>query len=183
MDRTSRGRYPPVAQADLDRLRRYADQHGRLWKSRLWGEWVNASAEPALHALRNTHGPTWLEQFHLPISVPSGRSDGSVGQRMLDLSGGHLTPATWTWLDDQTADDVVRDPANRAYAILGGRTRQGWFLRSDEVLDSTIPSDLADVLRYVRQSGCSFVTLDRDCIPLADLPVLHPEFQDARTSF
>lgn len=99
------------------------------------------------------------------------------------MPGGHLTPTTWAWLDEQTADDVVRDPANRAYAILGGRTRQGWFLRADEVLASAVPPDLADVLRYARQSGCTFVTVDRDCIPLADLPVLHPEFRDANTSF
>lgn len=38
--------------------------------------------------------------------------------------------------------------------------------------------DLADLLRYVQQSGCSFVIVDCDCIPLADLPILHPEFQD-----
>ena len=99
---------------------------------------------------------------------------------MLDVSGGHLTAATWTWLDDQTADDVVRDPANRAYAILGGRTRQGWFLRAEEVVNSTVPSDLADVLRYVRRAGCSFVMLDCDCIPIGDLTVLHPEFQDVK---
>lgn len=117
-----------------------------------------------------------------PPPAPSARSDVLAGQRVLDVSGGHLRPTTWAWLDDQTADDVVRDPANHAYAILGGRTRQGWFLRADEVLDSTVPSDLADMLRYVRQSGCSFVTVDCDCIPLADLPILHPEFQDTRTS-
>ena len=178
-----RGSYPPVAQADLDALRRYADQHGRRWKYRLWGEWINASAEPTLHALRNTHGATWLEQFCWPTPAPSGRGEASAGQRVLDMSGGHLTPTTLAWLDEQTADDVVRDPANRAYAILGGRTRQGWFLRVDEVLASAVPPDLADVLRYARQSGCTFVTIDRDCIPLADLPVLHPEFRDANTSF
>ena len=176
----SRGSYPPVTRADLDALRRYADKHGRRWKHRLWVDWMNASAEPTLHGLRNSHGPTWLEQFRWPNPVPAGPGDAAAAQRVLDVSGGHLTASTWAWLDDQTADDVVRDPVNHAYAILGGRTRQGWFLRAEEVLDSTVPSDLADVLSYTRRSGCSFVMLDRDCIPLADLPVLHPEFQDAK---
>ncbi len=180
MARKPRGSYAPITQEDLDALRRYADKHGRRWKLQLWSEWMNASAEPTLHALRNTHGPTWLDQFRWPTPAPSGRGDAPAGQRVLDVSGGHLTAATWAWLDNQTADDVVRDPANRAYAILGGRIRQGWFLCAEEVLDSAVPSDLADVLRYVRRSGCSFVVLDRDCIPLADLPVLHPEFKDAK---
>ena len=180
MARKPRGTYAPITPGDLDALRRYADKHGRRWKLQLWGEWMNASAEPTLHALRNSHGPTWLDQFRWPTPAPSGPCDTSAGQRVLDVSGGHLTAATWTWLDDQTADDVVRDPANRAYAILGGRTRQGWFLRAEEVVNSTVPSDLADVLRYVRRAGCSFVMLDCDCIPLADLAVLHPEFQDVK---
>ena len=38
-------------------LRAYAHGHGRSWKNRLWMEWVDATAEPLLHQLRNTHGP------------------------------------------------------------------------------------------------------------------------------
>lgn len=96
----------------------------------------------------------------------------------LDASSGHLSPETWTWLDDQTADDVVRDPRNRSAGILGGRTRHGWFIHAPEEPDATIPADLAALLQYARQQSCDYVLLDCDALPMADLPILHPDFQD-----
>ncbi len=57
--------YPPLMLAQVAALRAYAHDHGRSWKARLRVEWVNATAEPLLHQLRNTHGPRWLERFDL----------------------------------------------------------------------------------------------------------------------
>ncbi len=33
-------------------------------------------------------------------------------------------------------------------------------------------------MRYARKRGCDYVLLDCDALPMADLPVLHPDFQD-----
>jgi len=61
--------YPPLMLVQLDALRRYAQQHGRCWKTRLRDEWMCASAEPLLHALRNSHGPGWLVGFELEAAM------------------------------------------------------------------------------------------------------------------
>jgi hypothetical protein len=47
-------------------LRAFATSHGRTWKSVLRQQWMAAGALPLLHALRNTHGPSWLISFRLP---------------------------------------------------------------------------------------------------------------------
>ncbi|MEJ7715978.1 MAG: hypothetical protein WKF40_09895 [Thermoleophilaceae bacterium] len=57
--------YPPLMLSQVTALRAYAHDHGRTWKAKLWAEWMNATAEPLLHGLRNTHGPRWLERFDL----------------------------------------------------------------------------------------------------------------------
>ena len=66
--------YPPLMLAQLAALRRYAQQHGRGWKTRLSNEWLCASAEPLLHGLRNSHGPCWLVSFALDADpgLPAG---------------------------------------------------------------------------------------------------------------
>jgi len=51
---------------ELNALRKYASIHGRNWKSALRDQWERASAIGPLHALRNSHGPTWLVRFRLP---------------------------------------------------------------------------------------------------------------------
>ncbi len=101
-------------------------------------------------------------------------------RRFLDASSGHLSAATWQWLDEQTTDDVVRDPANRSAEILGGRTRHGWFVYADVDPTGSIPADLVILMRHARQRGCEYVLLDSDALPMEDLPVLHPDFP-ART--
>ena len=99
-------------------------------------------------------------------------------RRILDASSGHLSPETWAWLDEQTADEAVRDPRTRSAEILGGRTRHGWFVWASEAPVAPVPADLAALMRYVRTHGCEYVLLDCDALPMADLPVLHPDFQD-----
>ena len=44
----------------------FAALHGRRWKAELRRQWESASAEPELHRLRNTHGPTCLDRYRLP---------------------------------------------------------------------------------------------------------------------
>ena len=97
-------------------------------------------------------------------------------RKFLDASSGHLSAATWQWLDEQTTDDVVRDPANRSAEILGGRTRHGWFVYASEEPASPIPADLAILMRHARQHGCEYILLDSDALPMEELPVLHPDF-------
>lgn len=55
-----------LREEELVALSEYASKHGRFWKSKLRDEWLKATAEPILHALRNTHGPSWLDRFKLP---------------------------------------------------------------------------------------------------------------------
>jgi len=57
--------YPPLMLAQVEALRAYARRHGRTWKAELKTEWMRASAEPLLHGLRNSHGPSWLKGYAL----------------------------------------------------------------------------------------------------------------------
>ena len=69
--------------------------------------------------------------FSRVFSNPHDDRSSAVGiRKFLDASSGHLSAATWQWLDEQTTDEVVRDPANRSAKILGGCTRHGWFARN-----------------------------------------------------
>ena len=99
-------------------------------------------------------------------------------RRFLDVSSGHLQPETRAWLDEQTTDEQVRDPANRHAEILGGRTRHGWFIYASEAPHAPVPADLLAVMHYARKRGCDYALLDCDALPMADLPVLHPDFPD-----
>ncbi len=57
--------YPPLMLSQVEALRAYARRHGRTWKAELRAEWMRASAEPLLHGLRNSHGPSWLKGYAL----------------------------------------------------------------------------------------------------------------------
>lgn len=57
----------------------YADEHGSGWKRKLMTEWMRGSAPPELHALRNSHGPEWLEAYELLTDNPT--SAGGFSER------------------------------------------------------------------------------------------------------
>ncbi|NPD70275.1 hypothetical protein HN018_24255 (plasmid) [Lichenicola cladoniae] len=57
--------HAPLLLAQVEYLQAYADQHGREWKQKLWLEWTNATADPVLSLLRNSHGPSWLLRYNL----------------------------------------------------------------------------------------------------------------------
>lgn len=97
-------------------------------------------------------------------------------RRFLDVSSGHLSAETWAWLDEQLADDRLREPMNSVAAgIAGGRTRHGWFVYAAEEAND-YPADLGRVCSHARSRGAEYVLLDCDAIPNQDLPVLHPDF-------
>lgn len=51
----------------IDALLEWRDMHGdENWKHKLTLAWIRASAPAPLHALRNSHGPSWLDSFTLP---------------------------------------------------------------------------------------------------------------------
>ena len=70
-------------------------------------------------------------------------------------------------------------PATAAGRSWAGATRHRWFVCASEEPAPPIPADLAVLMRHARQHGCEYVLLDTDAAPLEELPVLHPEFQDA----
>ena len=57
--------FTPLTPGQSAALVRFAARHGRAWKVQLRAAWMDSSAEPGLHRLRNTHGPSWLAAFKL----------------------------------------------------------------------------------------------------------------------
>ncbi len=97
----------------------------------------------------------------------------------LDTSSCPLSPDTWTWLDAQLSDELLRDPAaEHATQIAGGKTRFGWFVYAPEDMLDGFPADLIAVLRAARDRGAECVLFDCDAVPTEDIPVLHPDFLD-----
>ena len=74
MSATPEGDDLPVLLAQARALHSYAEAHGSCWKQRLLAEWMNATAEPLLHHLRNTHGPGWLLRYRLDGHRPNQKS-------------------------------------------------------------------------------------------------------------
>jgi len=102
-------------------------------------------------------------------------ANATAVRRTLDVSSGHLSAETWAWLDAQTTDTAVRDPASRSAEILGGRTRHGWLIYAGLVPTAPVPADLLAVMRCAQRLKCDYVLFDGDARPLAGLPVLHPD--------
>jgi hypothetical protein len=65
----------PLTDLELIELRTFADVEGKRWKHILQMEYwwrgipvrdKHGCEYPTLYGLRNTHGPSWLQDFHLP---------------------------------------------------------------------------------------------------------------------
>jgi hypothetical protein len=82
-------------------------------------------------------------------------------RKFLDCSSGHISPGTWTWLDAELADEILRDPGNSiAAGIAGGRTRYGWFVYALQETCIDIPADLRRVCKFAHARGAEYVLLD-----------------------
>jgi hypothetical protein len=57
---TPKATYPALSAEQLEALVAFAREHGRTWRRILSAMWEQSEAPPALQALRNSHGPTWL---------------------------------------------------------------------------------------------------------------------------
>src|SRR5262245_16149686 len=100
----------------------------------------------------------------------------------LDTSSGHLSPATWAWLNEQLSDGALRDPLNDAAAqVAGGKTRYGWLVYAPEGVAEGLPDDLTAILSKARAQGAEYVLFDCDAPPASDLPIRHPDFLDGST--
>jgi hypothetical protein len=62
--------YPRLTLEQERALWDFADYAGRTWKTQLGQAWMTASMVGHLHALRNTHGPSWLVSYRLPKVRP-----------------------------------------------------------------------------------------------------------------
>lgn len=67
--------FAPLTTDQLTALQDYASKHGRTWKASLREDWYHARLMGPVHALRNSHGPTWLAGFKLPPAMPVKSTD------------------------------------------------------------------------------------------------------------
>ena len=56
----TRQTFRPLTTEENDALNAYIAKHGRTWKAQLREAWMTASEQGIMHALRNSHGPAWL---------------------------------------------------------------------------------------------------------------------------
>jgi hypothetical protein len=123
--------------------------------------------------------PLRADEQRAGTTVPIPAAEGIPLCRLFRASSGHLTPATWTWLDAQFADGGSREPGERTPTDLpGGRTQEGWFLYALEDADDTIPADLAEVFAAARSLSADYVLLEPEGPVSSALPVLHPDFRE-----
>jgi hypothetical protein len=61
-----KAQYAPLTEEQLAAVQAYAVENGRRWKNSLLLDWYHARRPGHLHALRNSHGPSWLYAFKLP---------------------------------------------------------------------------------------------------------------------
>lgn len=84
--------FRPLTDRETEMLTAFAREHGPGWKHALSTLWMRAAAQPTLHCLRNSHGPSWLAEFHMaqPARIVSGgrvvvdRGSAALGLRKGD---------------------------------------------------------------------------------------------------
>ena len=103
--------------SQLDALRQWRDEHGdENWKRKLTLAWVRASAPAPLHALRNSHGPSWLHSFTLPTDMTNTKRYALI-QGDADLRDVQdFLPSNYT--ATSTEDGI----------LISGHDRFGWTL-------------------------------------------------------
>jgi hypothetical protein len=55
--------FPELTENQKYALDVFVSKFGRTWKSELREQWMKGRASPELHALCNTHGPSWLQGY------------------------------------------------------------------------------------------------------------------------
>lgn len=63
---TDKGQFPKLTAEQEQAVVAFAQYAGRTWKQQLRDAWMRAAMPGHLHALRNTHGPSWLATYRLP---------------------------------------------------------------------------------------------------------------------
>ena len=132
-------------------------------------------------AIQDLVADGWLRQSNdrRDVWIDAWPSFASSMRPFMEASSGHLSADTWTWLDAQLADRLLRHPtAEYAAQIAGGKTRYGWFIYAPEHTPDGFPTDLLRVLALARQKAAEYVLFDCDAPSDEALPVLHPDFQD-----
>ena len=87
--------------------------------------------------------------------------------KMLELSTIHVKQETSKWLDEQVL-------LSCAIITIYDKEDYGWFipLTEETLSEPKVPKDLAIVLKYAKEHGCSWVMFDQDCDEgEVDLPV------------
>ena len=54
---------PPISAEQRALLDQYAHNHGTHWYMDLLHDWARGAVPGPLHALRNSHGPSWLKHY------------------------------------------------------------------------------------------------------------------------
>lgn len=75
-------RQPPLTDEQQQALQAYVSRHGRRWKSILNNAWMGEAPHddgPVLRYLRNTRGPSWLQSYRLPKTLPGSMKSRSTG--------------------------------------------------------------------------------------------------------
>ncbi|MGI2036346.1 hypothetical protein ACRQ1B_28625 [Rhizobium panacihumi] len=55
----------PLTSDEHAAVQAYALEHGSDWKAALRDDWMNAKTTGTLQALRNSHGPSWLDAYSI----------------------------------------------------------------------------------------------------------------------
>lgn len=82
-------------------------------------------------------------------------------RKFLDLSTGHLTPATRNRLD---STELLGWP------VAGGRTAYGYFIYAHEEDDEEIPDDVWECCQKARELDCEYLLFDADAAEVEGLP-------------
>jgi hypothetical protein len=64
----SEARCPTLTSEQVAALQGFAAYAGRTWKAQILQAWMYQSIPGHIAALRNSHGPSWLKTYRLPVA-------------------------------------------------------------------------------------------------------------------